>query len=455
VFCASLSDVFEDWDGPIVDNKGNVLAIYPCGKFDVVPDDADCGETDCRPLTMDDVRRRLFDLIDATPNLDWLLLTKRPENIQRMWPARFVPHPMPGYRGQSQMMKSLRRENVWIGTSCENQEYADKRIPELLKCRALSPVLFLSCEPLLGKVDLTQFLGVCNERNNQIDGAVRVSSGGSERNRDRRPGTDMEGRETRLGSVEQLCAIKSLQASSSGAPIDDGVSTGTRDVSKPQIPRIGAPPSLVSPQRSDSRRIDDQSQGRGEAQQSNNEPRACDRLGSTDSCKQSPWDRGGGESIWREEPGVQADNERRDDNAGYEKVGMHFTGDSQRVRRSVPDSVENSEQHQPKLWVIAGGESGPNARPSHPDWFDSLRDQCKAADVPFFFKQVGEWAWQGEHNRDTIIGPNGIEPAANQMLIESGLSAGKVLVTRIGKKKAGRLLDGVLHDEFPKVEASR
>ena len=73
--------------------------------------------------------------IDATPQHTHQLLTKRPENIQRMWSGGF-------------------RNNCWLGTSVENQECADKRIPELLKCRHLSPVLFLSCEPLLGEVDL-------------------------------------------------------------------------------------------------------------------------------------------------------------------------------------------------------------------------------------------------------------------------------------------------------------
>jgi protein gp37 len=66
-------------------------------------------------------------------------------------------------------------------------------------------------------------------------------------------------------------------------------------------------------------------------------------------------------------------------------------------------------------WVIAGGESGPHARPMHPDWARSLRDQCQAAGVPFFFKQWGEW-WSG---------------------------------MRLGKKKAGRLLDGREWNEFP------
>lgn len=66
-------------------------------------------------------------------------------------------------------------------------------------------------------------------------------------------------------------------------------------------------------------------------------------------------------------------------------------------------------------WVIVGGESGPGARPMHPDWARSLRDQCAAAGVPFLFKQWGEW-WNG---------------------------------ARIGKAAAGRLLDGRIWDEVP------
>lgn len=49
-------------------------------------------------------------------------------------------------------------------------------------------------------------------------------------------------------------------------------------------------------------------------------------------------------------------------------------------------------------WVIAGGETGPGARPPHPDWFRALRDQCAAADVPFFFKQ-----WGGPHKKGWVI----------------------------------------------------
>lgn len=163
VFCASLADVFEN----------QVPASW---------------------------RVDLWTLIHDTPHLDWLLLTKRPQNIQRMLPPFGKPAwPWP---------------NVWLGMTVENQAEADRRIPHLLAVPAVRR--FLSCEPLLGPVDLRQWW------RNDVPG-----------------GSYMHGN------------------------------------------------------------------------------------------------------------------------------GLH--------------------------WIIAGGESGPKARASHPDWFRSLRDQCEAAGVPFFFKQWGEW----------------------------------------------------------------
>lgn len=108
VFCASMADVFEEPKDPRSDDA----------------------------ILMRAERAKLFHIIKGTPNLDWLLLTKRPENIARMLPEDWGN----GY------------PNVWLGTTVENQEYANKRIPELLKVPAV--VRFLSCEPLLGPVDL-------------------------------------------------------------------------------------------------------------------------------------------------------------------------------------------------------------------------------------------------------------------------------------------------------------
>ncbi len=84
-------------------------------------------------------------------------------------------------------------------------------------------------------------------------------------------------------------------------------------------------------------------------------------------------------------------------------------------------------------WVITGGESGGTARPSNPQWFRKLRDQCVTAGVPFLFKQWGEWVSVSE-----------VEGPGRHHTFEDGRT-----VRRIGKKHAGRTLDGVIHDGFP------
>ncbi|MGQ0739950.1 MAG: phage Gp37/Gp68 family protein [Bacteroidota bacterium] len=96
-------------------------------------------------------------------------------------------------------------------------------------------------------------------------------------------------------------------------------------------------------------------------------------------------------------------------------------------------------------WVICGGESGHGARPMHPEWARSLRDQCKRARTPFFFKQWGEWSPLG--GRTT----NGSKYRLAKSATLLGGEKGYTEVYRVGKKKAGRLLDGVMHNEFPNV----
>lgn len=264
VFCASLADVFEDWQGPILNSKGERGVIDCNGGWWFTNGPV----SNCYELTMDVVRQRLFALIDATPNLDWLLLTKRPENIRSMYLSQHLDGGTTGRirefmdKSESKDVNPYFRRNVWLGTSVENQEYADERIPELLKCRDLSPVLFLSCEPLLGPVDLDY------PESLYPDGPERCCSG-------------------------HECGCQ-------GLPID--------------------PPAY----------------------------------------------------LHRAFGGVD--------------------------------------------WVIAGGESGPEARPSNPNWFRSLRNQCESSSVPFLFKQWGEF----DQN-----------------------------LQRVGKVSAGRSLDGVTHDGFP------
>ncbi len=131
------------------------------------------------------------------------------------------------------------------------------------------------------------------------------------------------------------------------------------------------------------------------------------------------------------------------------------------------DSISAFEK--PKLdWVVAGGESGPGARPMHPNWARALRDQCSAAGVPFHFKQWGEYL------HGTLFDDAGVDPGEDlgssrftAMEYENGRwnDVGKPIwadfadgyvdedqtVYRVGKKIAGRYLDGTLHDAYPET----
>lgn len=231
-------------------------------------------------------RLRLFDLLRRTPNLDWLLLTKRPGNVLSLTVAsgRIVQADDESYDDTLFMLanfvKGVPIPNVWLGTTAENQEYADQRIPKLLQLPA--KVRFLSCEPLLGAVDL---------------GAIRNPAGGY---------------------------FDSLYCGEDG-----------------------------------------------------------------------------------HRPTAKID------------------------------------------WVIAGGESGPNARPSHPEWFRLLREQCKLASVPFFFKQWGEFApakiW-GEWPENAFA-----FSVDGQRSDRYDGKAYQMAMMHLGKKAAGRLLDGRTWDEMPEV----
>lgn len=97
-------------------------------------------------------------------------------------------------------------------------------------------------------------------------------------------------------------------------------------------------------------------------------------------------------------------------------------------------------------WVVVGGESGQNARPMHPAWASSLRDQCAAAGVPFLFKQWGEWYPASSGHS----GPVGAWHGDTFMPDWGDISTSENNMVRAGKKaKDGRLLDGRTHDGYP------
>ena len=92
-------------------------------------------------------------------------------------------------------------------------------------------------------------------------------------------------------------------------------------------------------------------------------------------------------------------------------------------------------------WVITGGESGPKARPSSPSWFRELLSQCMESEVPFHFKQWGDWApGQGLNF-----------PAARR---QKSQAEDGTLMVRVGKKTAGRVLDGTTWDDLPRSKAA-
>ncbi len=164
VFVNSLSDFFEDWRGPIVDHEGDELFID--------------GDSWFKPrknyfamsshVTMDDLRRRAFGIIDQCDWLDFLILTKRPWDVLEMTPhtewnacdSGDCPHWHVSDCDSEDQRKY--RDNVWLLTSVSDQPTADALIPDMLKCRDLVPVLGLSCEPLLGPLDLTPWLQSLN-----------------------------------------------------------------------------------------------------------------------------------------------------------------------------------------------------------------------------------------------------------------------------------------------------
>lgn len=275
VFCASIADVFEDWQGPMVDSKGRVLHRGIDGTFKPI---AGKGP---KPLTMDNVRDRLFGLIAATKHLDWLILTKRPENAspyfrrKNHWGAAEAYRDLvygPDY-SVGDGLENWPPRNVWLGVSAENQEQADKRIPILLSIPAA--VRFVSAEPLLGPIDFGHGFGdyYCN----------------------------------------RCSGFKRWPASNR------------------HCPNCGFEGSW-----------DD-----------NDEPcPECNEVVETEMiCPDCGIDGGNG--------------------------GLDF---NECWGKSPKDGIS---------WIIAGGESGPGARPCDVAWIRSIRDQCKAAGVACFVKQLG------------------------------------------------------------------
>jgi protein gp37 len=264
----------------------------------------------------------LLELIARTPELDWLLLTKRPEKWRDRIAAACISAAMgPQHEAAALCHLWLQRTppaNVWIGTTVEDQTRADERIPALLKIPAR--VRFLSCEPLLGPVNLMRWIG---------------------------PKRD--------------CGHYS------------------------NVSPYSTPPGTI---------------GFGDG--------GCTR-------PENPWAESGNPAS---RPGAVSCTPK----------GCPF---------GYIGGIN---------WVICGGESGLDARPMHPDWAISLRDQCNAAAVPFLFKQWGEWT-------NSVKLELSLKP---DIYLDDDRSDGIRSATgmwKVGKKAAGREIYGIEYNGFPEVRA--
>jgi len=143
-------------------------------------------------------------------------------------------------------------------------------------------------------------------------------------------------------------------------------------------------------------------------------------------------------------------------------IGLHPHDPDMRWPLLAPFEHMQSGYTSPGLdWIIVGGESGPSARPTHPDWVRSIRDQCAKAGVAFHFKQWGDLAPVYDRDRDDPDWQRCAEiadstPKGRWMNLAGGhgFHGERVMrFDRIGKKLAGRLLDGAVHDAFPRSPA--
>jgi len=185
VFCASLADVFEDWQRPMLRHDGCSMWCCPeCYEWrdGALPDIQTVSpwcykHTACVPLRMVNVRARLFRLIDHCQNLDFLMLTKRPENVLRMWPTASAAIMGRNVNALPRGRHGSYRSNVWLLTSVSDQKTADAMIPKLLECRFVVPVLGISAEPLLGPVDIIQTM---QDENDFLDWCIVGGESGND-----------------------------------------------------------------------------------------------------------------------------------------------------------------------------------------------------------------------------------------------------------------------------------
>ena len=341
----------------------------------------------------DDMLDRIFAVMALAPQHTFQLLTKRPERMRAYMndPATTlrVVHASDTPDGERRIPLGCWNwplRNVWAGTSVENQAMADLRIPELLATPAA--VHYLSMEPLLGPVDVSQFtsyypLHEQEQTGRGMDLRNRASGGTG----NRFGGADLEGRQARLGSVEGEYPDEFLSSPSSGEAHADRIPHGQGDGRQDAPERTGPSARVETLQRPHSRGTGDQPSERRQGGQSPGELGSGDALGERSPRNQNS--RGG--SVY----GSERDDEPRsqtDDGSGVGHSRSTRGGRTTDEHRSGlwdsdANGVEARAWRQSHLWLVVGGESGPKARPCNIEWIRDIVAQCQGAHVPVFTKQ--------------------------------------------------------------------
>lgn len=280
---------------------------------------------------------KVFYTMSAASKHTFQVLTKRPQRMLEYYEWMRNTSTSKGYLDESDF------PNVWLGVSVENQKAADERIPLLLRTPAA--VRFLSCEPLLGEIDLTRWMGGDNEIKKQRSGSVQGSN--EWRIGNRPTGKNLEISESPGQPMARGNTFDSMRETPRGTQYGR-VSSSQGNGELETNGGVSASLGLVSPQRSDSRRIDSESQER-------------------EQDRQSPREFGIGDLF------------------GTDKARDFGSGASSQAKPLGAIS-----------WVICGGESGPHFREMNLDWARSIKDQCVAANIPFWFKQGS--AYRSEQN---------------------------------------------------------
>ncbi|WP_190824741.1 DUF5131 family protein [Saccharopolyspora pogona] len=326
----------------------------------------------------------------ATPQHTYQVLTKRHGRMRSLLSNPYFRKDVMGWlRQDGHPIPAWPLPNVWLGVSVEDQKRADRRIPALLETPAA--VRFLSCEPLLGPVDLTKWLPP-------------------------------------ISPMDPTTAPKSW----SDWTWPDWVPQTVRD----QIESFWGPKSARTPQ-----------QWMRDMHVQGSHP-----FGTTVTS---------GDGFGHNPPQVTGRWVHAWNNVGrlvHDDGSFSYTSFSQRAIR---------EQRRLN-WIICGGESGPKSRPMHPDWARNLRDQCLQANVPFFFKQWGNWAPPDPEHGNSVFDYVTNDDRV-QVVNDHGVRLGRpwpgwrvqdgtrdaAVMRRYAKHAAGRLLDGRTWDQYPQQHESR